>query len=224
MNEVRKEITALVPVRKENTRLIDKNILPFGESNLLLHKLRQLKSVNYINRIVVSSEDDTILNMAKAAGVTALKRPQKYADRSEPFGRFVEYICNELSGEHILWACVTAPFVESDIYEDAIRTYFEKLEEGFDSLISVMKLRRFVLDENGAVNFRRGLRHKNSEDLSGLYLYTNGIVLAPREKMIQWKYNWGYIPYRYEVDKKVGIDISDSYDYRVACLLKEENK
>lgn len=224
MSENGNVVTAVVPVRKENTRLVDKNTLPFGESNLLLHKLRQLKEVKCIDRIVVSSEDEDILSMAEKAGVQALKRPQEYADRSNPFGRFVEYICNQINGQHVLWACVTAPFVESDMYEEAITTYFEKLDEGYDSLISVLRLKRFILDENGAVNFRRGLQHKNSEELPNLYLYTNGIVLAPRAKMIEWKYNWGYIPYRYEVDKKAGIDISDFYDYHVACLLEGENK
>lgn len=224
MSETSNTVTAVVPVRKENSRLIDKNTLPFGESNLMIHKLQQLKAVEYIDRIVVSSEDDEILSMAEAAGVQVLKRPQEYADRNNPFGRFVEYMCKQISGEHVLWACVTAPFVESGMYGEAIRTYFEKLDEGYDSLISVLKLKRFILDENGAVNFRRGLQHKNSEELSNLYLYTNGIVLAPRTKMIEWKYNWGYIPYRYEIDKKAGIDISDSYDYHIACLLEEENK
>lgn len=224
MNDKRNVVTALVPVRKENSRLIDKNILPFGDSNLLLHKIQQLKSVECIDEIIVSSEDDTILNMADMAGVVTLKRPQEYADKKAFFGRFVEYICNEVSGEHILWACVTAPFVEAGMYKDAIKTYFEKLNEGYDSLISVLKLKRFILDENGAVNFRRGLKHKNSEELSNLYLYTNGIALAPRKKMVEWKYNWGYIPYRYEIDKKVGIDISDSFDYHMACLLEEEKR
>ena len=224
MNETGKTVTAVVPVRKEDSRLVDKNILPFGESNLLLHKLQQLKATERIDRIVVSSEDDEILDMAEAAGVQAMKRPREYADRRNPFGRFVEYMCNQISGEHVLWACVTAPFVESGMYGEAIGTYFDKLKEGYDSLISVLRLKRFILDENGAVNFRRGLQHKNSEELPDLYLYTNGIVLAPREKMIEWKYNWGYIPYRYEIDKKAGIDISDSYDYHIACLLEEENK
>lgn len=222
MNQHENLITAIVPVRKEKRRLKNKNTLPFGSSNLLLHKLQQLKKVKRIDQIVVSSEDDEILKTANSVDVITIKRPPEFADQNIPFGYFVEHICNQVSSEHILWACVTAPFIEAEMYEEAIDLYLNKLEDGYDSLISVHKLKRFILDANGSVNFKRGLQHRNSEDLPSLFLYTNGIVLAPREKMIEWKYNWGHVPYMFEVDKKAGLDISDYYDYHIACLLNQE--
>lgn len=215
-------ITAIVPARKETNRLPNKNTLPFGKSNLLLHKLEQLKQVPEIDHIVVSSEDKEILQMAAESGVEAMRRPMRYADHSLQFGYFVEYVCGQASGEHILWTCVTAPFVTPAIYSSSIRLYLQKINEGYDSLISVQKMKRYILDANGSLNFRRGLLHKNSEDLSALYLYTNGIALASREKMIAWKYNWGHVPYMLEVDKRVGMNISDAYDYHIACLLEQE--
>ena len=39
------KITAVVPVKGNSTRLPNKNILPFAESNLLEHKIYQLKEV-----------------------------------------------------------------------------------------------------------------------------------------------------------------------------------
>ncbi len=216
------KITAIVPVRKETTGLPDKNTLTFDGSNLLLHKIEQLKQVAAVDRIIVSSENDEMLKMAKGAGVETILRPVQYADRSRPFGYFVEYICNQVSGEHILWACVTAPFVDSSVYSSAINLYLSKLDDGYDSLITVQKMKRFILDTNGSVNFRRGLHHIQSENLPALYLYTNGIALAPREKMIEWKYNWGHVPYMLEVDKVTGIDIRDAYDYHIACMLAQE--
>ena len=40
-----KVLTAVISVRAGSRRLPNKNILPFGGSNLLIHKIRQLKSV-----------------------------------------------------------------------------------------------------------------------------------------------------------------------------------
>ena len=60
-----KTITAIVPVKGNSTRLPNKNILPFGDSNLLLHKLDQLKQVKEITDIVVSSDSDEMLEMAE---------------------------------------------------------------------------------------------------------------------------------------------------------------
>lgn len=39
------KITAVIPVKGDSSRLKNKNILPFAESNLLIHKIRQLKQV-----------------------------------------------------------------------------------------------------------------------------------------------------------------------------------
>ena len=51
-----KTITALVPVKGSSMRLPGKNILPFGNSNLLLHKIEQLKEVEGLTDIIVSSD------------------------------------------------------------------------------------------------------------------------------------------------------------------------
>ncbi|HAP22259.1 MAG TPA: acylneuraminate cytidylyltransferase [Lachnospiraceae bacterium] len=216
-------LTALVPARKEIKKVKDKNILPFGKSTLLEHKLEQLKKVPSIDNIIVSTDDKNIAQIAVNSGVKVFMRPGKYASPDCPFSAFVEYICSELPGNDILWSCVTAPFIDETDYENAIALYRQILHEGYDSLITVTKLNRHILDINGAVNFQRGIRHKNSEDLNGLLLFTNGIVIAPREKMIAWKYHWGHIPYMVEVTPKKGIDIIDYYDYEVACALYEKD-
>ena len=58
------KITAVIPVRAGSKRLPNKNILPFGDSNLLIHKIRQLKQVKGVDTIVVSSDSPEMLNMA----------------------------------------------------------------------------------------------------------------------------------------------------------------
>ena len=89
MNQHENLITAIVPVRKEKRRLKNKNTLPFRSSNLLLHKLQQLKKVKRIDQIVVSSEDDEILKTANSVDVITIKRPPELADQNIPFGYFV---------------------------------------------------------------------------------------------------------------------------------------
>lgn len=219
-----RKLTAIVPARKENGILKDKNKLPFGKSTLYEHKLSQLKKVREIDRIVVSSDDDEILKIAEQYEVDAIKRPYEYSKKDTVFGEFVEYICGQVENDDILWACCTSPFVDEKLYSYAINMYHEKLLEDYDSLISVQRLNRFVLDKIGPVNYQKGLRHKNSDQLDDLLLFTNGLVIAPRNKMIEWKYTWGNVPYMFEVDKKVGIDISDKFDYELAKFLYDKEK
>lgn len=214
-------MTAVIPVKANSGRLPGKNIMPFGNTNLLVHKITQLKQVNGLTDIIVSSDSDEMLAMARENGVTAIKRPKKYADESVPFGMFLEYLSEVLPNENIMWACATSPLVEPYLYEKAIELYFEKMEEGYDSLITVLPCRSYYMDENGPINFKTGLEHKNSEYLKPIYHFTNGINICPRKKLKEWHYNYGPNPYRLLVNKREAADIDDLYDYVQAVAMLE---
>ncbi|MDR0645032.1 MAG: hypothetical protein LBG05_09075 [Treponema sp.] len=216
-------ITAIIPVKKESGRLRNKNILPFADSNLLIHKIRQLKEVKAVSEIIVSSDSDAMLEMARNEGVVAMKRPIEFANESRSFSDFLEYICENTTGDHILWACVTSPLVDSNVYREGIEMYLQKREEGYDSLITVHRFQHFLLDGNGPLNFHRGKGHKNSQDLPPLFLFTNGIILAPRKNMYEWKYHFGINPFYLEVTKDAAIDIDDIYDYECALTFYNMN-
>lgn len=214
-----KTITAVIPVKGNSTRLPNKNILPFGNSNLLQHKIEQLKQVEGLHEIIVSSDSDEMLAIGEKCGVKAIKRPEQYANESVPFGMFLEYLCDIIEGEHLLYACATSPLVEPYLYNKAIKTYFEKLEEGYDSLITCAPYQTYLMDEKGPLNFTMGLAHKNSEQLPMLYHFTNGIDLAPKDKVREWHYNYGPKAYRLLVNKREAADIDDLYDYEIAKAL-----
>lgn len=213
------KITAIVPVKENSSRLPNKNILPFGDSNLLQHKIEQLKQVNGLYEIIVSSDSDEMLAIGERCGVKAIKRPTQYADESVPFGQFLEYVCDIMEGDHLMWACATSPCVEPYLYEKAIKVYFEKLQEGYDSLITCQPYQTFLMDENGPMNFKTGLEHINSEKLPMLYHFTNGVDLAPKEKVREWHYNFGPKVYKLLVNKREAVDIDDVYDYEMAKIL-----
>lgn len=216
---MRERITAIVPAKGMSNRLPGKNILPFGESNLLIHKIRQLKQVEAIKEIIVSSEDEEILNMAKEEGVRAIKRPYEFSLETLPFQEFLYYIVGEAKEEHIMWACCTSPMVDTEIYERGCMTYFEKLKEGYDSLITVMEYHHYLLDQNmKPYTFKWGPEHKNSQDLDKLYFFTDGIQLAPKVSMLKWRYYFGKKPYGMEVDLKTSTDIDTIFDYLLARM------
>lgn len=215
-------VTAIVPVKGDSSRLPHKNILPFAGSNLLVHKIRQLKEVEGIDKIVVSSEADELLNMAEAEEVIAMKRSIQYADESLPISEFVTWLGKELDGEHMMWACATSPLVGTELYQKALDVYFEKLKEVYDSLVTVAQFKHYLMDQNGPFNFQRGREHPNSQNLKKLYLFTNGIQLTPREKYIEWGDRIGPNTYMMEVGKKEAIDIDDIYDYKFAISMYEE--
>ena len=211
------DITAVIPVRQGSRRLRNKNVAPFAGTNLLLNKIEQLKKVPEISRIVVSSDSDMMLEMARGAGVLTHKRAAEYCDeKTKSFGEVVRHIAQSVGGEHILWATCTSPLVFPRTYSRAISEYFPALERGFDSLVSFEVIKRYLWNESGPLNYELGLRHVPSQQLPPLYIVTDGILLAPREKMIEWAYFHGRNPYRFIIDKRTAVDIDDGLDLAVA--------
>lgn len=219
------KIIAIIPVKKNSGRLPHKNILPFGESNLLVHKIRQLKRVDTVSQIVVSSDSEEMLLMAEKEGVIPLLRPAQYADESLPISEFVQYLYETIEDcQHFMWACVTSPLVESELYKRAVKIYFEKLSEGYDSLVTVYPFQHYLMDEKGPFNFSRGREHPNSQRLQKLYLFTNGIQLTPREKYKEWGDRIGLKPFLMQVGKRESIDIDDVYDYEFAISMYKKTE
>lgn len=128
------KITAVIPVRAGSKRLPNKNILPFGDSNLLIHKIRQLKQVKGLDTIVVSSDSPEMLNMAyseSAEGdgmpkIVLHERPAEYCDdTTKPFKNIAENI----EGDIILWAVCVCPLLSVQTYDKAIQTYLDLVVE-----------------------------------------------------------------------------------------------
>ena len=70
----RQKLTAIVPVRKGSQRIKNKNFKPFAGKNLLRIKLEILKKIDIIDSIVVNSDSEEALTMAKEFGVEQFRR------------------------------------------------------------------------------------------------------------------------------------------------------
>lgn len=209
--------TAVIPVRKGSRRLPGKNTAPFADSNLLVYKIEQLKKVPQITKIVVTSDCDEMLQMGLDHNVDIHKRGYEYCDeKTKTFGEVVAYVADSVEGEHIIWATCTSPLVEPHHYVDAIEHYEVEIENGYDSLMSVEEFKRYMWNNDGPLNYELGVKHVPSQQLESLYFVTDGILIAPRKKMIEWKYFHGKNPYMFKMDKKSSVDIDDIYDLECA--------
>ncbi len=215
-------VTAIIPVREGSRRIKNKNIAPFAGTTLLEHKIEVLKKVPEISKIVVSSDSEYMLALANKHGTEIHRREKELCDEiSRPFGDTVKAVCSAVDGDHILWAPCTSPLVSPMLYSKAIEKYLEALNEGYDSLISVELFKKFMWDENGPLNYELGDKQVPSQQLPNLYVVTNGILIAPRNKTIEWKYTYGSNPYKFIVDKFAATDIDEESDLIEAKMLMD---
>lgn len=211
------KLTAVIAVRAGSRRIKDKNIRPFGDSNLLVHKIRQLKQVAALDDIIVSSDSDIMLEMAKNEGVSIHKRAQEFCDeKTKTMGEVIAHICENIEAENVMWAPCTTPLISPSEYAAAIHDYNEMVEKGYDSLIAVEEVRLFLRDLQGPINYEQGKNQVPSQQLKPFYISTGGIYIAPRLKMIEWNYYIGPNAYSFILDKRSSIDIDDELDFECA--------
>jgi len=219
MTNFHESIFAVVPAREYDEHLPGKNLMPINNTNLLVHKIRQLKNVFAGKDIHVSSESLEYLRLATDEGVVADLRPVELAGPMANFGDLVHHVASNLNCKHILWSSPTAPLVDDKDFELAIDLYFKILQQGYDSLITTNKLKRFLLDENGPLNFRFNIQDRDTTKLPVLYEFVNGIVIAPRASMLKWRYNWGLLPYKLQLPPHKIVDICNDAEYSFAKFL-----
>ncbi|MEI0532260.1 hypothetical protein R4I97_11940 [Brachyspira pilosicoli] len=221
----KQEYTAIIPVRAGSRRLKNKNILPFADSNLLIHKIRQLKKIQKIDNIVVSSDSDEMLEMAKGEGVNTHKRPIEYADEvTKTFNEVVEYIVQDMPGNIMMWVPCVCPLCDEKIIEQAMYKYEEEvlINKKYDSLATAKLIKEYIWNDDGPIN-NDIKNHTKSQDLPNFYIIINGCFISSKINMLNNKFCYGNHPYMYLIDKQYAIDIDDEYDLAIARLIEQKD-
>ena len=96
MNETSFIFNALIPAREFDEIIKDKNILPFGSSNLLEHKINQLQKTGLIENIYVSTDSDRYKDIAIKNKAIVIDRPFEFSHKDTIFNEFVIHISDYL--------------------------------------------------------------------------------------------------------------------------------
>lgn len=138
----KEHILAIIPARGGSKSIPRKNLLLLGGKPLIAWPIDLAKSIDRIERVIVSSDDDEIISIAKQYGAQApFKRPLKLAGDDTPTlavlrhcVRFLEKK-EDYKADIILLLYPTAPFLKKERVEQAL-DLFEKTH--CNSVISVV--------------------------------------------------------------------------------------
>lgn len=213
------KIIAVIPARAGSVRVPHKNIRSFNNTCLLVIKIRTLKKVKYIDEIIVNSDCDKILKIAKKEGVKVVKRSPEFATSLTNGNDFISCLVNNIDGEHFLYASCMSPFLKSSTYDKMINIY---LNSNYDSVLSSKKIIEYMWLNNKSINYNVN-NSPNSQDLPVIYGLTFGMCLLPVKLAKQLKYFVGNNPYFFEVTELESFDIDTQYDFDVAELIAKNN-
>ncbi|MEH6679588.1 MAG: acylneuraminate cytidylyltransferase family protein [Sediminicola sp.] len=218
-------VTAFLPCRAGSQRIPNKNTKEFSgnKGGLLTIKLKQLLEVPLIDRIILSTNDQKVIDIAfnMDSRVFIDVRPEHLATSETSTDDLINYVPNIISEGHILWTHVTSPFLNSDIYQLAIKQYLDNIKSGrYDSLMTVNKLQTFLWDKNGSVNYDRNVeKWPRTQTLPELFEINSGIFINSANNYLKYNDRIGVNPFLYQTQGLASFDIDWPEDFHLAELM-----
>jgi CMP-N-acetylneuraminic acid synthetase len=214
-------IKVLIAAKGNSKRVKNKNLAPFYKSNLLELKLVQLKRIFKCNDIIVNSESDEIINIAKKHGVSIVKRDEYYTHDNVPMSEVYKNMAENIDSEYIAYINITNPLVKDSSYRKAIKLFKYKYGD-IDSLVSCHDIKEFMWLNNKPLNYDT-TKQVRSQDLPDIVALNFAISIISKEDMIRYKNIIGIHPYFFKLDEEESIDIDTNLDFFISEKLYEKN-
>ena len=209
----------MVPVRAGSTRVPNKNIRPFGDTNLLKLKLRVLKNVVGIAQIVVSTDCQISAEIANTEGAKVQWRNEYYAGSDITNDLHWLHIAETTPGDVVFFAHVTNPLLRVTSMQAALNIFLSL--DNHDSLNSVSAVKHFLWQDGQPINYDVNVTPK-SQDLPDIVALNFAINIIERGKMIERRNLVGSRPKFFELDKVEALDVDDFTDFKIAELMYQD--
>jgi len=223
-----KSFLAIIPARGGSKRLPRKNMLDLCDKPLIAWSVEAGLKSQYIDKVVVSSDDDEILEISKKFGAEIIKRPDEFAsDIATTFDAIKHAIDNFEKYDYIVLLQPTSPLRNEKHIDEAIRLLESK---NADAVVSVCEtdhspLWSNSLPEDGNMNnfLREGVLNKRSQDLEKYYRINGAIYICGTKKLLK---NKGFFLkeniYAYLMDRKSSVDIDEEIDFRMVEVIMND--
>lgn len=208
------KIVAIVPVRAGSQRVPHKNTRPFAGTTLLDLKLEVLKGVEGIDEVVVTTDCENCMQIARNHGVTVHVRDDYHAGSSVSNDVHWRHIAEITPGDVVFMTQVTSPLVRRSTHVAALKAYNESLGR-YDSLNSVTPEKKFLWLDGKPINYEADKTPK-SQNLPDIVSLNFAITIIARSLMMERGNVVGASPQFITFDKTESVDVDDFTDFNTA--------
>lgn len=137
------KILAIIPARGGSKGIPKKNIAMLAGKPLIEYSIDQAKHSKYLDKIVVSSDDQEILEVARGLGAETILRPTELAQDMSKMDGVIKHALDTLEQQGYVPELVvllqpTSPLRTAKIIDTAIETFIANKDK-FDSLMPLVR-------------------------------------------------------------------------------------
>jgi len=223
------DVVAIILARGGSKGIPNKNIIDFCGKPLIAWTIEQLKNSGAIDSVWVSSDSETILEVAKNYGAQTISRPDDLAGdmaTSEVgWAHAIEAISAQQNNIDLIVAPqVTSPLREPSDFANAISLF---VEEGYQSLFSASPIEDFFIWERDEDNQLHSLNYdyknrKRRQDIAKQYVENGSFYLFSPNVLIEHNNRFGGNIGLYEMEFWKMFEIDSLDDVKICSALMEK--
>lgn len=223
---MKKTIKSLIISRKGSQRVPSKNIKPFAGSSLLEIKIQQAKRLEakgLIDGVVVNTNDDTVIEVAKKYNCEIIKRDEYYCTNEISANELHAHLGETFTADIAMFTNTTSPLVKDETLERAIKEYWENVENGpYDSLNACHVVKEFLWLDGKAINYDPDNKPR-SQDLPNILSLDSATDIIECKQMIKDRSFVSKNPYLFVVDGFEGKEVDWPEDFEICELLYKKH-
>lgn len=220
-----KKVLALIPARGGSKGVPRKNVRMLGGKPLIAWTIEAAIQSKYIDRVMLSSEDEEIIEVAKKWGCDVpFVRPKELAQDDTPSMEVILHGIEQVKGyDYIVLLQPTSPFRTTEDINKCIEKCVENNQESCVSIVEVSQnpYWMYTVKENEVLNplIEIDDKYYQRQKLPKTYILNGAVYVASIEWLKQSKSFLSKNTTSVEMTKEKSIDIDTMLDFKVASLL-----
>lgn len=217
------KVTALLPMKGNSERVPNKNLKTFNGSALYHAIGDKLLRSEYIDKLVINTDSDLIAQDAESRygdRVIIIARPDAIQGDYVSMNEIIQYDLTQLPGDNFLQTHSTNPLLKVETLDNAVKSYFDVITKGFDSVFSVTRLQTRLYDATARPVNHDPNELRRTQDLDPLYEENSNFYIFSRDSFsLAGNKRIGLKPSLFEVNKLEAVDIDEPEDFILAELM-----
>ena len=177
------KVVALIPLREGSKEIPLKNIKNIGGKPLCWWVLNAAISSNQFDSVFVSTESKLIASVVESfkLGVEIIERPKGLAEDSSTTESVMLHFLDNVEFETIVTIQATSPLLRSSDLTSALAE-FDK--GGYDSMLSVVELKKFVWSKNSVPLNYHPQKRPFRNDIHPVYVENGAFYITKKDILI----------------------------------------
>lgn len=208
-------ILAIIPARGGSKGIPRKNIRLMNGKPLIFYSINNGKNCSYIDDVVVTSDDNEIISVAKSLGCNIIKRDKSLSEDEVTLDPVIYDAVQKMESyknkkyDVIITLQATSPLLKKSTLENALNKF---LNSDIDTMISVVNKPHLSWSKNELGFFPCYEERLNRQMLPDNYLETGAFLISKRE-CVKKNSRIGNKVSVYEMPENESIDIDSTQDW-----------